>query len=418
MMDHPVDVAIVGAGAAGLAAAIFAAERKGDRRIALLDGAKALGAKILVSGGGRCNVTHEMVSAIDFFGNRRIIKNVLAALSVDRTIDWFASMGVILKREETGKLFPVTDKARTVLDALVDRCRALGVAIHAGHRVVGIGRSGDANSGFTVQHTHGTLRAGTVILASGGRSLPKSGSDGFGYSLASRFGHSLSPTVPALVPLVLDDAMFHRTLSGLSQEVELTTKVAGKSIDVRRGSLLWTHFGISGPVVMDASRFWTLAREGGDQVELIANMLPDWTAEQIRPWFIQQAAANPRRSLGRTLALVVPERFAEALCLHVDCDPRAGIAQVPRQDRDRLIAALSRFPFPVKADRGWNHAEVTAGGVPLEEINFRTMESKVMEGLYLIGEILDCDGRIGGFNFQWAWATGYLAGRAAIARTA
>jgi predicted Rossmann fold flavoprotein len=411
-MDCSVDLVIVGAGAAGLAAAIFSAEQDGERRIALLDVVRTLGAKILVSGGGRCNVTHEAVTAADFFGNRRIIKNVLAAFSVQQTVDWFASMGVTLKREETGKMFPTTDKARAVLDALISRCHASGVEIYPGHRVTNVDYRGDVNSGFTVQHSHGSIRAKNVILATGGRSLPKSGSDGSGYSLARRLGHSVTPTVPALVPLMLEDTMFHRTLSGLSQEVELTTVVAGKPVDSRKGSLLWTHFGMSGPVVMDASRFWTLACEHGDKADVYANFLPEQTREQVRQWFLEETRRHPRRSLANTLALVVPERFGEALCLHVDCDPQRAIAQVPRVERDRLLVALTKLPLPVTTDRGWNYAEVTAGGVPLEEVNFRTMESKLVPGLYFVGEILDCDGRIGGFNFQWAWATGFLAGRA------
>jgi hypothetical protein len=135
------------------------------------------------------------------------------------------------------------------------------------------------------------------------------------------------------------------------------------------------------------------------------------TQEQAKSWFIEQVTGNPRRSLLKTWAQQIPERFAEALCAHADCDSTTAAAQLPRKDRDRLLAALTKFKFPIKHDRGWNYAEVTAGGVPLEEIDFRTMESKLMPGLYLIGEILDCDGRIGGFNFQWAWATGYLTGR-------
>ena len=405
------DLVIVGGGAAGLAAAIAAGERRETRRLVLLDGAKTLGAKILVSGGGRCNVTHEAVTAADFFGNRRIIKNVLAAWSVQQTIQWFHGMGVELKREATGKLFPTTDKARTVLNALLDRCHALGVEIQTERRVSGIDR---AEGAFVVQHGNGAIGARAVILASGGRSLPKSGSDGSGYALARSLGHSLASTVPALVPLVLDETMFHRLLSGLSLEVALTTVVGGKSVDLRRGSLLWTHFGVSGPVVMDASRFWTLARERGEEAELYASLVPDWTADAAREWFQGQAAGNPRRSLAKTLASVVPERLAEALCAYVGSDSITPTAQVPRRERERLVSALIRLHLPVVSDRGWNHAEVTAGGVPLEEINYRTMESKLVPGLYVIGEILDCDGRIGGFNFQWAWATGYVAGRAAM----
>ena len=413
--DDTHDVAVVGAGAAGLAASIFAAEAATKdgraRRIVLLDGAKTIGAKILVSGGGRCNVTHEVVSPIDFFGNRHIIKNVLAAFSVEQTVTWFASLGVELKREETGKIFPVTDKARTILHALVNRCHTLGAHIRPDHRVIDIKKSPEA--GFILQHSHGTLHAKKVILATGGRSIPKSGSDGFGYSLARRLGHHITATVPALVALTLDDRMFHKSLSGLSQEVELTTGVKGRILYRQTGSLLWTHFGISGPAVMDASRFWTLGHEQGEPVEVYGSFLPGQTQEQAKSWLMEQTANNPRRSLLKTWAQQIPERFAEALCSHIECDPKTAVAQLSRIDRDRLLVALTRFKFPVSQDRGWNHAEITAGGVPLEEINYQTMESRSVPGLYLIGEILDCDGRIGGFNFQWAWATGLLAGRAA-----
>ena len=410
------DVAIVGAGAAGLASAIVAAEsaEKAGRvqSVAILDGAKTIGAKILVSGGGRCNVTHHQVSPTDFFGNRRIIKNILAAFSVEDTIKWFAAMGVELKREETGKLFPVTDKARTVLDALVTRCRELGVEIRPDHRVTGIECLTEATPGFLLRHSHGTLHAKKIILATGGRSIPKSGSDGFGYGLVRQFGHRVTPTVPALVPLMLDNRMFHTALSGLSHIVELTTVVNGTSVDRRAGSLLWTHFGISGPVVMDASRFWTLAQEQGAVADVYGNFLPDQTQEQARQWFLEQARDNPRRSLVKTLAQRLPYRFVEAMLHHVGVDPQATIAQLSRKDREQALEALTKFSFAIQRDRGWNYAEVTAGGIPLEEINFRTMESKLVSGLYLVGEILDCDGRIGGFNFQWAWATGRLAGQA------
>lgn len=415
-VDRSLDLAIVGAGAAGLAAAIFAAEhaqRSRPLNIALLDGAKSIGAKILVSGGGRCNVTHHQVAPADFFGNRNIIKNVLAAFSVEDTTRWLASLGVELKQEQTGKLFPITDRARTVLNALIDRCREQGVEILAGKRVTEVER---CEGGFIVHHTQGLVRAKKIILATGGRSLPKSGSDGLGYELARRLGHHVTGTSPALVPLILDDQCFHQDLAGLSQVVELTTLVGRKMADRRRGSLLWTHFGISGPIVMDASRFWTLARHEGVGLSLFGNFFPGFTQEQVITWFVELTARMPRRTLTKTLAQRVPERFAQVFCHYIHTDPAIPIAQCPKRERDRLLGSLTRFVFPVERDRGWNYAEVTAGGVPLEEINFRTMESKLVPDLYLVGEILDCDGRIGGFNFQWAWATGFLAGRAAASR--
>lgn len=216
------------------------------------------------------------------------------------------------------------------------------------------------------------------------------------------------------MPLMLDDTMFHQTLSGLSHEVELTTVMKGRNVDCRTGSLLWTHFGISGPVVMDASRFWCLAQEQGEPVDVYGNFLPGQTHEQVRQWFMEQIQDNPRRSLVKTLAQRLPQRLAEAVIHHMGCEAHMTIAQLPRKDRDHIVTALTKFRFPIERDRGWNYAEVAAGGVPVEEINFRTMESKLVPGLYFVGEILDCDGRIGGFNFQWAWATGYLAGPSAV----
>lgn len=415
MTDHPATIVIVGAGAAGLTGAIAAAQtlaqEKVDGRVLLLDGAKQIGAKILVSGGGRCNVTHDVVTPKDFFGNRNIIRNVLAAFPVERTVAWFASLGVELKHEPTGKLFPVTDKARTVLQALIDSARRAGVTICPGHRVDAISRT---NTGFLVQHSHGITHASRVMLATGGQSLPRTGSDGFGFQLARRFGHQITSTAPALVPLVLDRSMFQTTLSGLSHEVELTTLLEKREVDRRTGSLLWTHVGISGPVVLDASRFWTLATKQGTVVEMYGNFVPGQSADELRAWFVAQAAQHPRRSLVRTLSSLVPDRFAESLCRYQGCESQTAVAQVPRPTRDRLLNALTHFHFPIIGDRGWNVAEVTAGGVPLEEINYRTMESKLIAGLYLLGEMLDCDGRIGGFNFQWAWTTGWLAGKSVI----
>lgn len=411
MSDDAVNVAVVGAGAAGLTGAIVAAETLGrSGRVLVLDGAKQIGTKILVSGGGRCNVTHASITPKDFFGNRNIIRNILAAFSAERTIAWFTSMGVDLKREPTGKLFPVTDDAQTVLSALLARARHAGVILRPGHRVAEISTS---NAGFLVQHSHGRTQASRVVLATGGRSLPRTGSDGFGYRLARGLGHRVTPTVPALVPLVLDRSMFHATLSGLSQDVELTTLVESREVDRRTGSLLWTHFGISGPVVMDASRFWTSATLRGAQVDLYGNFVPSKTSEELKEWFIAQATKHPRRSLTRILSMLVPDRLAESFCTHCSCDPQTPVAQVARHGRERILSTLARFRFPIERDRGWNFAEVTAGGVPLEEINYRTMESNLVSGLYLIGEILDCDGRIGGFNFQWAWTTGWLAGQSA-----
>jgi hypothetical protein len=207
--------------------------------------------------------------------------------------------------------------------------------------------------------------------------------------------------------------MFHAQLAGVSQEVELSVLAGGKRIDRRTGSLLWTHFGVSGPVVMDASRHWTVARDGGAAPTLLCNLLPGETFEQVEKWLVRSAASRPKASMLTHLSQKFTERAAAALLRHAGIDPATAASQLTRDARRGLVHVLTGLVLPVEQHRGWNYAEVTAGGVPLTEIDFRTMQSRKVPGLYLAGEVLDCDGRIGGFNFQWAWATGFLAGRAA-----
>ncbi len=414
MESDTADIAIVGGGAAGLAAAIFAAEAApSGSRIVVLDGAKTLGAKILVAGGGRCNVTHHEVFPSDFNGSQTIIRNVLSAFNAKATVRWFESMGVELKREPTGKLFPVANTARAVLGALLERCRALNVALLTSHRVTTITRPTDADHSFQITHSNGVLRSPRVIVSTGGKSLPRSGSDGLGWDILRRLGHTVTPTYAALVPLVLSPQMFHAELAGLSQDVELSVFANGKRIDHRVGSLLWTHFGISGPVVMDASRHWTVASETGVSPTLQCNLVPGESFQQVERWLVQSASNRPKASMVTHLSQRFAERTAATILRHAGIDPTTVASQLSRDARRALVHALTALPLPVVQHRGWNYAEVTAGGVPLNEIDFRTMQSRKVQGLYLAGEVLDCDGRIGGFNFQWAWATGFLAGRAA-----
>jgi len=407
-MPPRVDIAIVGAGAAGLAAGIFAAETNPSLRIVLLDGAKTIGAKILVSGGGRCNVTNQKVTASDFHGNRKVIDRILRRFDEQDTIDWFDSLGVRLQTESTGKLFPTTHKARTVLNALLDQCKKMSVTLLTQHHVQSITHQGPT---FFIQHSKGTLHARQVIMATGGRSLPKTGSDGSGWTLAQHLGHTMTPTYPALVPLLLDDSFFHADLSGISHDVMLTTRVNHQIVDRRTGSLLWTHFGVSGPVVMDASRFWVLAAEQGHHVQLHLNCFPQDTYKEVENWLIQTASLPGGKTVQSLLAERLPSRVATHLAQFLEPDiSHTRVNLLQKDTRSTLVHTLTNLGLPVIGSRGWNFAEVTAGGVPLKEINPSTMASKKVPGLYLIGEMLDCDGRIGGFNFQWAWATGYLAG--------
>jgi predicted Rossmann fold flavoprotein len=399
---------VIGAGAAGLATAIFTRRLNGARPVLLLDGAKKPGAKILISGGSRCNVTNATVADTDFWGGRRsIVRRVLRAFPVHDTIGFFERLGVRLHEEAGGKLFPDSNRSRDVLDALLREVDACGVRLQADHRVLDVVR---AEGRFRVVTTRGDFEADAVVLATGGQSLPKTGSDGAGFAIAQRLGHSMTPTTPGLAPLLLaaDDDL-HRELSGVAQDVELTVWVDGAAAVRIDGALLWTHFGISGPAALDASRHWLRATLEGRHPRLTVSFCPGSQFGDLDRRWTALAVERPKAAVQSALATMVPASVADAVLRRLRIDADVALAHFGRDDRRRLVQALLAWPLPVVASRGYNYAEVTAGGVPLTEIDPSTMESRVCPGLFLVGEILDADGRIGGFNFQWAWSSARVA---------
>jgi predicted Rossmann fold flavoprotein len=408
------DVVIVGAGAAGLATAIFLRRLDPAVPVTVVDTARRPGAKILVSGGSRCNVTNSIVTERDYWGgSRAVVRRVLRALPVPDTVAFFADLGVPLHEEPGGKLFPDSNRSRDVLEALLrglDRC---GARLVPGCRVTALGRRGPL---FDLQTTAGPVSARHVVLATGGQSLPKSGSDGHGYAIARSMGHTIVPTTPALVPLLLDEDAVREELSGVSHEVTLAVRVGG-SIAIRlTGPLLWTHFGVSGPVVLDASRHWLRARLEGREARVTASFLPGGSFESIDRRATAAVAEHPRMRVRAWLARSLPASVAGLVLSGTDVPGDTALAHLSREARRRLSHALAEWPLPVRGSRGYNFAEATAGGVDLREIDPATMESRVAPGLFLVGEILDVDGRIGGFNFQWAWASGRTAAGALAKR--
>ncbi len=436
----PRRIAVVGAGAAGLTAAIRAAEA--GARVTLLNAHPKVGLKILMSGGTRCNVTHREVAAADFHGgSRNVVARILRAFTPEQAREWFErELGVPLKLEETGKYFPESDDAQTVLDALLAACERAGVTLRSGARVVrvepgaggaarfrlGIQRVADASAfGARVAEVGRIewplpaaepdewLEADAVILATGGLSFPRTGSDGTGYALALALGHTLTPPVPALTPLTSDDP-WCVMLQGMTADVELALRVDGRIAERVRGSMLWTHFGYSGPAALDLSRHWLRAAEdagaGRHTIEVTMSAVPGETAESWeRAWL--EAAREPKRTLRRFLAARMPERLAIQLAAEAGVGPAKWMSQVPREARATLIERLVARPLRVDGTLGYEKAEVTAGGVPLSEVDPSTLESRRCPGLYLCGEVLDVEGRLGGFNFQWAWSSGSVAGR-------
>jgi hypothetical protein len=404
------DVSVIGAGAAGLFAAIWAGRTHPQARIVALDSARKLGAKILVAGGGRCNVTHDVVDPSAYAGSSpNAIKKVLRRFDVPQTVSFFERIGVPLKREETGKLFPVTDNAQTVLDALLSAARAARVNIHHPCRVEAVEK---LEGGFRVSGEWGTLSSRHVILATGGKSLPKSGSDGHGYRLAASLGHSITQRVfPALVPLTLPRDHFLCSLSGIAApaSLELWSKppaVGGKRMLSLTNATLCTHFGLSGPSVLDFSRHYINAQFDNPDAAATLNWLPGFTPETLEAELLSAG----KTSLVKYLGAHLPERLARELCLSVGVEPGTRADQLTRETRKALARVVTQLLLPITGNRGFTYAEVTAGGVPLSEIHLDTMESRVCPGLYLCGEICDVDGRIGGYNFQWAWSSGYVAG--------
>lgn len=410
-MPSASNIIIVGAGAAGLATAIFSARSNPRANITILDSAKKIGAKILVSGGGRCNVTNASVTTDDFYGgNKNIIRNILRRFDHIAAREFFARLGVPLHEEPYGKLFPDSNKAQTVLDALVNEANRLNITIHANHRVTKITRD---DTGFTLKVTVNdepqTLHADRIVLATGGQSLPKTGSDGLGFQLAKSLGHSIIPTTPGLDPLILDGD-FHKNLAGITHDITININVAGQKQTRITGPIVWTYFGISGPAAMNASRFFNRAKLDNLAARMSANFCVDQSFERIDASLQSATTERPKARVTTILHAWLPQRLADAICdfAKIPIDMESG--RLTRDARRNLAHALTDFPLNVTGTRGYNYAEVTAGGIPLSEIDPKTMQSRKCDGLYLVGEILDADARIGGFNFQWAWSGAYTAG--------
>jgi predicted Rossmann fold flavoprotein len=412
-MEPALDLAVIGAGAAGMAAAIFVKRRRPEWRVAAFDGAATLGAKLLVCGGGRCNLSNAHVTEEDFSGGKRtVVRRVLRAFPVEETLAFFAGLGVAVREEESGKLFPRSNRARAVLEALLREVRSQGVDVRIAARVRGLTHAGE---GYVIRVNRESVSARRILLATGGMSLPKSGSDGGGYALARSLGHALVDPTPALVPLALDGS-FHLALSGVSLPVELTLSVDHTRAVRALGPLLFTHFGISGPAVLDISRHWIRAHREGRGVKLTANLAPGEDFVSLEGWLLDRAVARRRCLLGTCLAERLPAAVAEAVVRTLQFDPAdARLAGLARTLRRSLVQTLLAWPLPVQGHRGFAEAEVTAGGVPLSEVKGGTLESTLSPGLFFAGEILDVDGRLGGFNLQWAWSSAWVAARGMVA---
>jgi predicted Rossmann fold flavoprotein len=405
--DRAAEVVVIGAGAAGLFAAVRAAER--GKRVLVLEKNTKPGVKILMSGGTRCNLTQatDRRALGDAFprDQSRFLRSPLAALGPEELVDMFHREGLRTKVESTGKVFPTSDRALDVQRTLLTMLQRSGAKLELSSPVFTIDRSDD---GFVVDTPAGAIHASQVIIATGGQSYPGCGTTGDGYAWAKSLGHSIVPPRPALVPLKTKNEWTHE-LSGLTLpdiRVSIVSPDEKKPLASDRGSVLFTHVGLSGPVVLDVSREVT-ARPRAAGLVAECDFLPDVRREQLVE---QLQLLNGRRQVRGLVEAWLPNRLVESLFHESNIPLERTAAELSKAERLRLVESLKATRLELTGTLGFAKAEVTAGGVALDEVNSSNLESKCSPGLFLVGEVLDIDGPIGGYNFQAAFSTGWLAG--------
>jgi predicted Rossmann fold flavoprotein len=386
------DVLIIGAGAAGLMCAIAAGQR--GRRVLVVDHANKVGKKILMSGGGRCNFTNTGATPANYLStNPHFAKSALARYTPADFIELVEKHRIAYHEKELGQLF-CDDSSKQIVRMLLDECVAAGVTVEANCGVQRVRKTPEA---FSVLTARGEVHAESLVVASGGLSIPSMGASGFGYELARQFGHAVLPTHAGLVPL---------TLSGKHQEhyqdlagVALPAVEACVGKQSFRAGLLFTHRGISGPAILQISSYW----KPGDDLRI--DLLPD---QDVGTWLIEQRTARPLAELKTVLGEVLPKRLAQRLCEQwFESRP---MRQYREAELEQIGGQLNAWPITSSGTEGYRTAEVTLGGVDTDGLSSSTMQSKLVPGLYFIGEVVDVTGWLGGYNFQWAWASGQAAG--------
>lgn len=413
-MQLEYDLIVIGGGPAGMLGAATASKK--GFKVALLEKNERLGKKLSITGGGRCNFTND--SSGDDFGrnivtNRKFLYSALNAFTSRHLVRLFDTLGVKAKMEANGRVFPATGQAADVLKALQKHLEISGVEVRY-HSVARQLLAGDGQVTGVLLSDNTRVKSRSVLVATGGASYQQTGSNGDGYQLASLLGHSIIEPRPALVPLVVREGWV-RELQGLALDSVILRVVVGGRIKVEQsGELLFTHFGLSGPAVLDLSSF--LTRYFSFPLDLIIDLKPGWSWEQLNRSLQERLQQNPARSLKNTLSDVLPQRLAAAILTLLGIDGCRQGAQVTRGEREGLVSALKNLAVTVSGTRSLNEAIVTGGGVSAKEINPSTLESKMIGGLYFAGEVIDVDALTGGYNLQIAFSTGYLSGLSASSR--
>jgi predicted Rossmann fold flavoprotein len=410
MSDFDFDAVVLGAGAAGLMASIFAGLR--GRRVLLLEKGRKAGVKILMSGGTRCNITHNCDNRgiIEAFGkNGKFLHSALSGFSPGDVIDFFHQHGVATKVEDTGKIFPVSDRALDVQQALVRCLEQSGAKLALAEPATDADALADG--GFRVTTPQRTITCEHLLITTGGLSYPGCGTTGDGYGFARKFGHTIVPTRPSLVPLTTQPAWVPE-LKGITIP-KTTLKVfdeGSKPISTRRGALLFAHFGLTGPAPMDISRAVSASPQPS-KLTLEIDFLPGETEQQYEDFLQTETAAHGKKQLAVVISGKLTRRLVDQMLKLAGQPENRNAAALSKDDRKKLVGLAKRMRIPLRGTLGYEKAEVTSGGVSLDEVDSRTMQSLRKPGLFFAGEVLDLDGWIGGYNFQSAWSTGRLAAK-------
>ena len=411
-MENSLSIAVIGGGAAGVMAAIRAAEN--GAQVTLFEKMPRIGRKLSITGKGRCNLTNtadiaEVVKNIP--GNGKFLFSALKNFSPIDTVNFFENLGVKTKIERGGRIFPASDNAGEVIDALLRRLAILGVDVRTNSSVKEIVAENKKIRGVLVGGK--VFSADAVILATGGSSYPATGSTGDGFKFARRLGHTVTEILPALVPLEVEED-FVKDLQGLSlKNVRVKLLADGKKIAELFGEMLFTHFGVSGPIILTLSR--TAAKLLAEEkfVELEINLKPALTPEQLDARILRDFDKFKRKSIKNALVELLPSKLIPVVLDLSYLPEEKRVDEITQAQRRRLAEILRGLPLTITKTRPIDEAIVTAGGVSTKEINPKTMESKIISGLYIVGEVADVDGFTGGFNLQAAWSMGNAAGIAA-----
>ena len=403
-------VLVVGGGASGMLAAI-AAKRQGAA-VTILERNPRIGKKILATGNGRCNFTNINADVKCFHGgNPKFAYSALANFGIRDTIDFFTKLGIAHKVEDFGKVFPMSDQASSVLDVLRYELDEIGVNIRCNAYVKKISKKQGV---FNIQLEDGsTIQGDRVIIATGGKAMPSSGSDGNGYELVTRLGHTVVDVFPGLVQLKLAGAFF-KQIQGVKFVGTAEILHNNQSLAADRGDILFANYGISGPPILQISRKAGELLQRNEEVQLKVTVIDTMTREQLDNLLIERFNSRPGKSVEFSLVGLVNKRLIPVLLKEAAIgDIKKPVTSLSPKERARIVDILTDWWFAVQGTKGWSSAQVTAGGVATSEINQRTMESKLVAGLFLAGEIIDIDGLCGGFNLQWAWSSGFVAGESA-----